>query len=458
MPSKPHAPTPHEAVHAFEHWSSRRGFILAAIGAAVGVGNIWRFSYVAGENGGAAFLLVYVACVILVGLPLVIGELAVGRNTHGDALLSVRAVSDRPIWLSAGALGIFGSFLLLSFYLVIAGWALKYLAGSLTGELWRLAGHQYGGYFADFIADPVQPAFWQLVMAALSAAIVACGIRVGVERVNGILMPLLAAIIVALAIFALTLDGASRGLAFLFSPRWEALSSPDLYVAAMGQAFFSVGLGMALYLTYGSYLPRGQNIPGMATAVVAGDTAVAILAGIAIFPAVFTYGLDPASGPQLVFITLPQIFLAMPAGELVAAVFFLLLVAAALTSAVSLVEVIGAWVRRRFGLSRPAAAAAVAFIVYVCGLPSSLGYGLWQDVQWNGRGILESVDFMVSNVVLPVSGLMTALLVGWAWRSSSALREADFNDTALGRAWLFALRWVTPALIAIVLVRGFGTE
>lgn len=439
-----------------EQWSSRTGFVLAAVGAAVGLGNIWRFAYVAGENGGGAFLIVYVAFIVLIGAPVVIAELAVGRSSRGDAVQSLRRIAPERIWIAAGGLGVLGSFLIMSFYLVVAGWALKYFLGTLTGRLWTLASTGYGGYFEDFIASPVEPIFWQFLVMAIAVTIVGGGVREGIERVTRVLMPLLALIVVALAIYGATREGSGEGLRFLFEPKWELLAGAEIYLAALGQAFFSLSIGMALYLTYGSYLGRDHRIPGSAAAVIAGDTLIAILAGIAIFPAVFAYGVDPATGPRLAFITLPQIFIAMPGGTWIAPFFFFLLAASAISASVSGIEVPVAYVMRRLTLRRRIAAAAVGLTVFVCGVPASLGYGLWRDVQWHGKGILETMDFFVSNAILPIGGLLIALFVGWRWGPSNALRESDFGDTRLGRAWLWILRLVVPAFIVLIFVHNLA--
>ncbi len=439
-----------------EQWQSRGGFILAMIGAAVGLGNIWRFSYVAGENGGAAFILVYLVCVFLIGAPIVIAEIAIGRHTQGDAILSFRAVAPERVWVLAGVLGILGSTLVMAFYFVIAGWAFKYFFGAVTGALWRLAGEEYGGYFEDFIAEAWEPVAWQFLVMILAVLVVSRGVQGGIERFTRVLMPLLATIVVGLAVFSVAQEGSAEGLRFLFAPDWALLKTADIYLAALGQAFFSLSIGMAVYLTYGSYLAGHHRIPGAAAMVIAGDTFIAIAAGVAIFPAVFAFGLDPASGPRLVFITLPQIFLAMPAGALIGAVFFFLLGASALSASVSGIEVPASYVMRRFRLRRPAASLAVGLTIFALGVPASLGYGLWNEVRWEDRLILESLDYVVSNVVLPSSGLLTALFVGWRWDKAIALKESDFGDTALGHAWLWLLRLAAPLFIALIFLRAVG--
>ncbi len=440
---------------AREQWGSRTAFIIASIGAAVGLGNVWRFSYVAGENGGAAFLLVYLGAILLIGLPLVLAESAVGRHSQGDAVASFRAVARERIWIAAGALGIIGMFLIMCFYLVVAGWALKYFAGATTGILWRMAADQYGGYFATFVANPWEPVAWQFAMLALGVAVVARGVRGGIERMTRIFTPTLAVIVVGLAIYGITHRGAEAGLAFLFAPDWSRLLGPEIYLAALGQAFFSLSLGMGLYVTYSSYLGAQHRLPGAVGAVVTGDTLMAILAGIAIFPAVFAFGLDPASGPRLVFITLPQVFLEMPAGRIVGVLFFFLLSTAALSASISGIEITTAWLMRRMSWPRARAAVVVGAALFVGGVPASLGFGLWADVQWGHRGILESMDYVVSNLVLPAGGVLTALFVGWRW-AGPALRETGLAGSVLGTLWIALLRFVVPVVIVVIVLRALG--
>jgi neurotransmitter:Na+ symporter, NSS family len=438
-----------------ETWRSRGAFVIAAIGAAVGLGNVWRFSYVAGENGGATFLLVYLVVVALLGIPLVIAEVAIGRHSKADAVESYRSISRNPLSIAPGVLGVLSCFLVMTFYLVVAGWALKYFGGAVTGMLWQRSAEQYEGYFADFVAHPLQPVFWQFVMTLGAVTVVAAGVRAGIERLTRVVTPLLALIVLLLAIRGMTLPGGGPGLAFLFDPDWRLLATPDIYLAAIGQAFFSLSLGLGLYVTYGSYLGSEHRLPGAVSTVVAGDTMMAVLSGIAIFPAVFAFGLDPASGPKLAFITLPQVFLVMPAGRMVGALFFFLLAAAALSASISGVEVPTAYVMRRMRWPRRRAAIAVGSAMFVCGIPASLGFGLWAHVGWAGRNILESTDYLVSNVLLPSGGLLTALLVGWRW-SGPALRETALEGRPAGSLWIALLKFVIPPLIVAIFLRAVG--
>lgn len=440
-----------------EQWGSRWGFILATIGASVGLGNIWRFSYVAGENGGAVFLFVYLICVALVGLPLVIAELSLGRRAQGDAVAAFEIAADGRRWRHLGWIGIAGAVLILSYYAVIAGWALKYFVGAATGSLWKAAEAGYGTFFRNFIADRGEPIVWQAAMLSLTMFIVAGGVRRGIEAVNRWLMPLLVVIILALAVFALTLPNAGAGLRFLFAPDWSAFARPGVYVAALGQAFFSLGVGMAVFVTYGSYMPRTFSLPSSAVIVAVGDTLFAIVAGLAIFPGVFSFGVDPTAGPELAFITLPQIFLSMPGGSAIGTVFFFLLAAAAFTSMVSLLEVPVSMAVHRSGLKRWSATALCGLLIFVLGLPSAMSFGTLGEVRIGGQQILDAVDAGVSNFLLPFGGILLAVFVGWRMERATALHEADMPTGWPGRLWLWLLRTLVPATIALILLESAST-
>lgn len=437
-----------------EQWGSRYGFVLATIGGAVGIGNIWRFSYVAGENGGAVFLFIYLAFVFLIGVPLMIAELAIGRHAQGDAISAFETSGKTGRWGAVGWLGVLAAVLLLSYYAVIAGWALKYFAGAATGALWRAAGADYGGYFKQFISDRGEPLAWQAVALTITMFVVARGVRQGIERVNRLLIPFLAVIIVVLAGYALTLPGSNTGLQFLFAPDWTVLREPRVYAAALGQAFFTLGMGMAFFVTYGSYMPRTFSLPASAAIVAVGDTLFALIAGLAIFPAVFALGGNPAAGPELAFVTLPQIFLKMPAGAVVGAVFFFLLATAAITSMVALLEIPIAALTHRLRLPRWRATAGMGACVFLLGLPSALSYGLLSHIRIGSHGILEAIDYGVSNFLLPTTGILTALYVGWRLERAFVLGEAGFGKSRIGAVWLWLVRILVPVTILGILLQS----
>jgi NSS family neurotransmitter:Na+ symporter len=342
-----------------EQWRSGLGFVLATLGSAVGVGNVWRFAYVAGEHGGGAFVLVYVLFVAAIGLPLMLAEFALGRATQRGPEHAFAAIAPRGLRRRAGWPGVLAAALILSYYAVIAGWTLKFFVVYLVGDAGAPAGAPVTQRFEAFLQS-TEPLAWQVAVMAASVAIVWSGVQRGIEATTMLLMPLLAVVLSVLAGYALSMPGAAQGLAFVFRPDWAALAQPGVYLAAMGQAFSSLGLACGVMVTYGSYLPRGRTLLGPAVAIVAGDTAFAIVAGVMIFPAVFSFGLDPAGEPALAFVTMPQVFAQMPFGRAFGAAFFGLLAAAALTSAISLLEVVVAFLMERWRLGRPHAVLGAA--------------------------------------------------------------------------------------------------
>ncbi|OGA53941.1 MAG: hypothetical protein A3G24_02835 [Betaproteobacteria bacterium RIFCSPLOWO2_12_FULL_62_13] len=447
------SPTPPGAT---AQWTSGYGFLLAALGAAVGLGNIWRFSYVAGENGGGAFIIVYVAAVLVLGWPLLIAELALGRSTRADAITAFARIAPARPWRWVGWIGVLACIAILSYYPVVAGWVANYLWRYLHGAA-ALAGS--GGYAAQFqsvISDPAQALFWYSLVMVATTAIVAAGVERGIERACMLLMPVFILLLVLLGGYGLSLDGAGRAMSFLFKPDWAALRQPGTYLAAIGQAFFSIGLGMGVLVTYGSYVPSRENLPRAALFLVLGDTLIALLAGLMIFPAVFTYGVDPAHGPTLAFAALPEVFAAMPGGRWFAIAFFLLLVIAALTSSVALLEVPVAWAIARWRWRRERAAAAVGALALALGVPVALGYGVLAPEPPGSPALLDRVDHLSSNILLPLSAIAIALLVGWAWHSAAARSAADLATVTAGAVWHWSMRIVLPLAIGLVMSRGLG--
>jgi neurotransmitter:Na+ symporter, NSS family len=442
--------------HEREQWTSRIGFMLAAMGSAVGLGNIWKFAYVTGENGGAAFLLIYLAFVAIIGIPILMAEFVIGRRSQSDVVGAFTKLAPGKPWVAAGYLGVASAFIILSFYSVVAGWVLKYFLGYLTGGLWSAPEGDYGAYFGGFISSSAEPIIWHLIFMILTISIVLIGIKNGIEKANKILMPTLGILIVIMAIYSLTLGGAKEGLAFLFAPDWSALANPSIYIAALGQAFFSLSLGMGALITYGSYLSGKEKLPGAALGVATLDTGFAIVAGIMIFPAVFALGVDPAAGPGLIFITLPGIFAQIPLGGIVGLAFFFLVAAAAVSSSVSLLEVSVAFFMRKFEWSRKFAAILIGGLIFLIGIPSSLGLGVWSNVKLIGdRDILDSFAYL-SDIMLPLGGLLIALFVGWGWKKSDALQESDLGNSVLGKLWYFILKFVAPIAILLIFLSAIG--
>jgi neurotransmitter:Na+ symporter, NSS family len=436
-------------------WRSQTGFILATLGAAIGLGNIWRFSFVVGDNGGGAFLLIYFLTILMVGLPLLWVELAVGRSTQHEAAAAFSTLGRSNPWKQTGIPGVLVSFVILTYYAVIAGWALKYFADFLL-QTYPLQGGVAAEHFRAFISSSTAPVLWQAAIMCLTVVIVLGGIERGIERANKILMPALAVIVLSLALHSLTLPGAGKGLSFLFAPDWSAFARPGVYLAALGQAFFSLGLAMGVLVTYGSYLPANVRLPWAGVIIAAGDTTIAIVAAIIIFPAVFSFGMDPSQGPGLAFVTLPEIFARMPFGLLVGTAFFGLLVVAAITSSVALLEIPVAYAMENWHLSRSKATLAIAGTAFLLGIPSSLGFGLFADIRPGGMSILDAVDFVASNILLPISGLAIAVFAGWHWRQADAIAAMAFQRKGLARLWYVTIRYLAPAVILIILLRSLS--
>ncbi|WP_078550090.1 sodium-dependent transporter [Litchfieldia alkalitelluris] len=438
-----------------EQWGSRVGFILACLGSAVGLGNIWRFSTTAGENGGGAFLVVYLLIVLLIGIPVVMAEFTIGRKAQSDAVGAFQKLAPGKPWFIAGFMGVASSFIILSFYAVVAGWVMKYFFGYITGALVNVPENDFTGYFVNFIGKPVEPVLWQFIFMAMTIGIVVVGVQKGIEASNKFLMPMLGILLVVLAIYSLTLGGAKEGLTFLFSPDWSKLSDPQLYLEALGQAFFSLSLGMGALITYGGYLKQENKLPTAALSVGVLDTFVAVLAGILIFPAVFAFGLDPAGGAGLVFMTLPNVFDQMAFGGLVGAAFFFLLFAAALSSSVSLLEVAVAYFMRKFDWNRKKAVLIIGSIIFVLGIPSSISQGA-VPITVMDRDFLTFMDELSGNILLPLGGLFIALFMGWGVKKADALRDSDFGNTVIGHLWFWSVRVLAPVAILLIFLNKIG--
>ncbi len=436
------------------HWGSRLGFILAAAGSAVGLGNVWKFPYMAAENGGAAFLLIYVAIVFTVGVSVMLAEFAVGRAGERNPVGALRRLKGGP-WPVVGYMGIAAAFIILSFYSVVAGWTIAYVFKAAAGVLATSDPDVLGAMFGEFSGDPVQPILYHLLFMALTVGVVAGGIHGGIERSCTILLPVLLLILVVLAVRSLTLPGAMEGLRFYLQPDFSRISA-ETFNGALAQAFFSLSLGMGVMITYGSYLSHRENLPRSAMWVTFSDLLVALVAGLVILPAVFAFSFDPQAGPGLVFITLPAVFAQMPAGVVFAVLFFVLLVIAALTSAVSLLEVLVAYFVDQWGWRRKPAAVALGLVVFAIGIPSSLSLGVWNDFQIAGRSIFDFLDYVSSNLLLPLGGLAITLFVGWVILPR-AMREATSEGAyafPLAGIWRVICRYVAPIAIAWILLSG----
>ncbi len=435
---------------AREKWTSKAGFVLAAAGSAVGLGNIWRFSYVTGTNGGAAFVVIYLIAIILIGYPMMVTEVAIGRKSERNPVGAFKALAPNTPWYIVGGLGVFSGFVILAFYSVVAGWSVAYIFKSIAGFA---PGTDFADVFVGHITSTAAPIIWHAVFMVLTLAIIAAGVVKGIQRWVKILMPVLLVLLIVMVFRAITLPGAGEGVAFYLAPRFEDVTA-GTFLAAIGQAFFTLSLGMGAMITYGSYLGKDENIADNGGWVVGLDTIIALIAGFAIFPAVFALGYDPAAGPGLVFITLPAVFAEMPAGSLFGFIFFVLLSIAALTSAISLLEVVVAWLVDEKGWSRMKAAVGMGIAIFVIGLPTSLGFGVWGDVRIIGMEILDFYDFLASELALPIGGALTAIFAGHVWKARTVVDETNNPPGAIkiGDWYGVLIKYLIPIAVFVVLI------
>lgn len=431
--------------------------VLVAAGSSVGLGNIWRFPYVAGDNGGGAFLVIYILCVLLLGLPLMLAEFTVGRASHRNAVGAFRALD--PKWGLLGYIGVLSAFLILGFYLVVSGWTAEYMVHSLTGDLAHYStAAEYEQIFTNFIANPWRPLLYTVIFALATHFIIALGVQKGIERSAKVLMPLLFVVLILLSIHSLLMPGSGEGLRFFFQPDFSKVT-PSTLLVAMGQAFFSLSIGIGTMITYASYFKPETNLRHTALNVTILDTLVAVLAGVVIFPAVFSVGIEPSSGPSLVFITLPSIFNGMPLSMVWSTIFFLLLVVAALTSTISLHEVITVYLHEEWHMSRRAAAWATTLSTIVLGAAASLSMGVWSGWSICGMNLFDSLDFITANIMLPVGALLTCLFVGWRLDREVLHAQMTNNGTLpfrIYRVFILLLRYFCPAVLLLVFLDNLG--
>lgn len=438
-----------------ETFGSQVGFVFAAAGSAIGLGNIWRFPYLAGMYGGAAFLFVYLAIVVVVGVVCFIGEVSFGRHTRQSNVGAFKSINKA--WAPAGLIGILAGFMILSFYSVVGGWTIRYFFQAFSGFFADPVAS--GDFFGAFISDPLMPIIYHALFMGATIWIVYNGIQDGIEKYSNIMMPALFVLILILVVRSLTLPGGQEGLAFYLKPDFSKITGETL-LAALGQVFFTLSLGMGSILTYGSYLGKDENIPNVSTIVPFMDTLIAFMAGLIIFPAVFAYGFEPGQGGGLAFVTLPAVFSAMPAGNLFGAAFFFLLFLAALTSAISLLEPVAAYMMEEHGWTRNKAVLIMGSIIFLVGVVASLSNGAWSHISFFGDNFFDFLDNTSGNILLPVSGLVTSIFIAWVWGSEHALKEATNDGTitfAWGKLWANVLiKYVAPILITLVFLSSIG--
>ncbi|MEF7438884.1 sodium-dependent transporter [Paenibacillus lautus] len=429
---------------------SSAGFILAAIGSSVGLGNMWKFPYITGEHGGAAFFLLFIICLIVIGLPVLLAELAIGRAGRGSAATSFVKAGGPKVFGQLGLLQVIAPFLILTFYVIVAGWTLHYAVMSFSGNLY--SNTDFGGQFTAF-TEGYMPIIWQIVAIAITGWVVAKGISGGIEKFNKVLIPGLIILLIVLMIRAVTLPGAGAGVSFFLNPDFSKLS-PEAALVALGHAFFSLSLGMGILLTYGAYVDKRQSLGPATLAIGAGDLIYAFIAGLIIFPTTASFGIEPNAGPSLVFIALPAAFSAMPLGAFFGGLFFVLLAIAALTSSVSLLEVPTSYVMDRWHWGRTKAVVVISALVLLVGLPSALSFGIVPGLtDIGGKNFFDWLDFITSNILLPIGGLITTIFAGYFWK-----KAADAAGLKAGwfRVWLFMLRYIAPVLVFLVLLHTTG--
>lgn len=448
------APERRTAPATAPQWSSKLAFLAAAVGSAVGLGSIWKFPYIVGVNGGGAFVLVYLAFVAAVGIPLMIAELALGRHGGPSVVRTLAALVPQRrsagAWNAVGWLSAIAAFVILSFYSVVAGWALAYAVKAPLGGLAGLDATASATLFDALLADPAQMIAWHSAILAATIWIVARGVQAGIEKALLWLMPLLCGLMLGLALYACLVGDAARAFAFMFEPDFAALTPAGVLTAA-GHAFFTLSLGMGAMIAYGGYLPGNVSVPKTAAAVAISDTVCSLAAGLAIFPIVFGFGLDPAEGPGLVFVSLPVAFAAMPGGALFGTLFFALLVIAAVASSVSLLEpLVAAFARGDEG--RGAATWRLGLAAWALGLVSVFSFNLWEEVRLGASAmtLFDALNFLTAELALPLAGIATALFVGWSVPAGRL--RGDFTSTRAFRLWRLLVRYVAPAVVALVLV------
>ena len=438
-------------------WGSRFGFVLAAAGSAIGLGNIWRFPYVTGQNGGAAFVVLYILFVVLIGAPVMVAELSLGRASRLNPVGAFKAVAPKGLWHLVGLLGVLTGVGILSYYSVIAGWTFGYFIKTLGGSFSStISSAESVQIFESFVANPLLAITNLFIFIALTAAVVMGGVSSGIERWVKILMPLLLVLLVFLTLRSITLEGASKGLAFYLNPDFSKITGGTVAMA-LGQALFSLSLGMGAMITYGSYINKKDNLIISAGWVCLFDTLLAIMAGFLIFPALFAMDLDPAGGPGLVFVVLPTMFAKMPLGAFFGAGFFLLLTVAALTSTISLLEVTVAYIVDEKKWRRKNAALFMAFISFLLGVPSALSFG---GVNWLTKmpgiklGFLDFMNILLGNYSLTIGALLISVFVGFKWGIKAVRKEIEEHGNIFHfrRIWVFLIRFICPVAIFLIFV------
>ena len=437
---------------------TKMGVIAATVGSAVGLGNIWRFPYEAGQHGGGAFLIVYLLCVFLLGIPVMIAEFVIGRSTHSNALIALQKLKPGSSLSKVSYIGIVASLMILSFYSVVAGWIMEYLFQAVTGGLSGHTSEEYATLFSTFTVNPWRSVMWTLIFLLANFMVLRRGIEKGIERISNIMMPVLFVMLLVFCVNSLFMPQAKKGLDFLFNPDFSQIT-PKVMLGALGQAFFSLSLGLTCLLTYASYFSDKTPLVRSATVVALLDTLVAILSGIIIFPAVFSFDMEPAAGPKLVFQILPEIFQQLPGGYLWSVAFFLLLFFASITSTISMSEISITYFVEAHNMSRSRATGLNTVIAMTFGTLCALSFGVLSDFKVFGMTLFELFDYVSSNIMLPIGGVMLSVFVGWIVDKKvveEQLTDYGARKITLMRPIRFCIRYVAPLCISLIFLYGLG--
>lgn len=448
-----------------EQWSSRAPFLLATIGAAVGLGNLWRFPFIVGQGGGGAFVLVYLGFVLLIGIPVVMAELCIGRRGQSSPVSTMRKLAAEenrhPRWQLIGWLSIFIPLLGLSYYSVVVGWSIDYIGKAALNSFQGFSAEDSQASFQEMLDSPLRMLITHTLFIAAVVFVVSRGVRKGIEGFSKFMMPMLFLLLLIMVLNAIFNADIKSGLAFLFTPDFSKLT-PAVVAMALGQVFFSIAVGVGVLMTYGSYIPKNFSLPLSATIIVFADTLIALLAGIAIFPVVFQYGLDPAGGPGLIFVTLPITFGQMPGGHLLGLLFFIMLFFAAFTTAIGMLEPIVAWFKDS-GLKRSLMAIWSGGAAWFIGIFSILSFNVWKDFKpfsfvplLQDKAIFDLLDFLIANFMLPLNGLLIALFAGWMMLPSSTFEELALQRKWLYDCWQFSIRYVAPIAICLIFITSLN--
>ncbi|AZV62313.1 sodium-dependent transporter [Peribacillus frigoritolerans] len=439
-----------------DQWTSKLGFILAAAGSAIGLGAIWKLPYMTGENGGGVFFLLFIIFTLLIGAPILIAEFTIGRNAQKDAISAYKHIAPGKPWALIGYGGVVASIILLSFFSVVGGWIISYLARSFTGSLSNLTQEEYGNFFNTIISNPYETVIAQLLFMVFTIWVVQGGVSKGIEKANKYMMPSLFILFIILLIRSLTLDGAMEGVKFFLKPDFSALTGETILLA-LGQSFFALSVGVSVMVTYASYLSKKEDITKSAFSVVGLNIFISLLAGLVIFPAVFALGFSPSSGPGLVFVVLPAVFNEMALGGIFMFIFFVLLLFATLTTAFSILEIVVAAMIKGDSAKRKKASWIAGITVFLIGIPSALSFGVLSDVKIFNLSIFDFADYLTSNIALPVGALFISLFIGYQMKRIEVQKEFETGadpGRSLFKLWYFLIRYIVPIMIILVFLKS----